>query len=499
MTALAVRGSVNMNGVSKIHGDVSRQMFHSMIPQFHPSEVPVDHVTNGVHAATWIAPQWQRLFSEKLGSDWRARLTDPAYWARARELDAEIVWDVHMQLKRKLIAWLKEHIRETWTRRKEPAANLGAAIARLNENAFIATFARRFAPYKRANLVLRDPERLQKLVSADGPVLFLFAGKAHPSDTLGQAAISQVIELARNPRLAGNILFIENYEMDAAQLLVAGSDIWISNPIRPLEASGTSGMKAGMNGCLNLGVADGWWAEGYNGANGWVIGDMPISESADYQDAFDSAFLYTLLERDVIPEFRGKGGNGVPTAWTRRMKESIASIVPAFNTERMLNDYRRKFYNPARAQTDTLCAENFAAVKKMVASRKRLVDNWSTVAFADIDVKGLESERVQLGQAAHLRVTINHPHMHPDDLQVQTVVTPEIAASNGGPPDPDKIEIQVFRCECSSAAQNPERSVWEADFKLMETGPQSLGIRVLPRSCHEGHGVDLTLGLVKWL
>ena len=499
MTALAVRGSVNMNGVSKIHGEVSRQMFHSMIPQFHPSEVPVSHVTNGVHAATWIAPQWQRVFAEKLGSDWRARLTDPAYWARVRELDAALVWDVHLQLKRKLIAWLKEHIRDTWARRKEPAANLGAAIARLNENAFIATFARRFAPYKRANLVLRDPVRLEKLVSADRPVVFLFAGKAHPSDTLGQAAISQVIELAHNPRLAGNIIFIENYEMDAAQLLVAGSDIWISNPIRPLEASGTSGMKAGMNGCLNLGVADGWWAEGYNGANGWVIGDMPISESAEYQDAFDSAFLYTLLERDVIPEFRSVDGNGVPTAWIRRMKESIASIVPAFNTERMLNDYRTKFYQRALSQTGTLSADNFAAVKKIVASRKRLVENWSAIEFADIDVKGLESERVQLGQPAHLRVTINHPHVHPSDLQVQTVVSPEYRDGDGIPPDPDRIEFQVFHCECSCAAQDSDRSVWEADFRLLGTGPQSLGIRVLPRACHEGHGVDLTLGLVKWL
>ncbi len=499
MTALAVRGSVNINGVSKIHGEVSRHMFHSMIPQFHPSEVPVDHVTNGVHAATWIAPQWQRVFVEKLGGDWRTRLTDAAYWARVRELDPELVWDVHLQLKRKLIAWLKEHIRETWTRRKEPAANLGAAIARLNENAFIATFARRFAPYKRANLVLRDPARLEKLVSADGPVVFLFAGKAHPSDTLGQAAISQVIELARNPKLAGNIIFIENYEMDAAQLLVAGSDIWISNPIRPLEASGTSGMKAGMNGCLNLGVADGWWAEGYNGANGWVIGDMPISESAEYQDAFDSAFLYTLLERDVIPEFRRKDGKGIPTAWIQRMKESIASIVPAFNTERMLSEYRSKFYIPARAQTDILCSENYAAVKKIVASRKRLVEHWSTVAFADIDVKGLESERVQLGQPAHLRVTINHPHVHSHDLQVQTVLSPEFREGDGIPPDPDRIEFQLFRCHCTSPVQDSERSVWEADFRLLGTGPQSLGIRVLPRACHENHNVDLTLGLVKWL
>ncbi|MCM2278850.1 MAG: alpha-glucan family phosphorylase [Oligoflexia bacterium] len=484
MTLLAARGSAFINAVSKIHGGVSRRMFHGLLPRFHESEVPITSVTNGVHAATWVAPEWQRLFAEQLGEDWREHLSDAGYWARFREADTGQCWQAHVELKRKLLKWLRGHLRETWNRRQEHPANLATALANLNEDTFIATFARRFAPYKRASLLFRDPARLAKLLSGDVPIVFLFAGKAHPSDGLGQSLITKVIEVSRRPEFFGKILLIENYEIDVAQLLVRGSDLWINNPVRPLEASGTSGMKAAMNGCLNLSVADGWWAEAHNGGNGWVIGDESLTQAPEFQDTFDSSHMLTLLERDVLPKFRER------EKWVSMMRESIATIVPGFNTERMLAEYQDRFYTPAREQAPRLAEKDYAPIRDLTASRGRVLKSWNAIAFADIQLKELENERMELGQKLKLQVRVNHPGLRCEDIQVQAVLSGDLEAGAD--------HFGAFPMTCVSDGDGAE-SAWEGEVELKQIGPQNMGVRVIPRPCHEVHPVDLMLDLVKWL
>ncbi|OFZ53753.1 MAG: hypothetical protein A2428_14695 [Bdellovibrionales bacterium RIFOXYC1_FULL_54_43] len=493
MTLLAVRGSTHINAVSKIHGKVSRRMFHALIPQFHENEVPVSGITNGVHSGTWVAPEWQAVFSDQIGADWRDHLSDAQFWNKARQLDSALVWQTHVELKKKLVKWLRGHLRETWERRREHPANLATALANLSEDTFIATFARRFAPYKRANLLFRDPARLAKLLSGDVPMVFLFAGKAHPSDVLGQNLITKVIELARKPEFFGRILFVENYEIDVAQSLVWGSDLWINNPIRPLEASGTSGMKAAMNGCLNLSVADGWWAEGYNGKNGWVIGDESLTQSPEFQDTFDSSHLYSLLEREVLPRYKARARGGVPEQWTTMMKESIASIVPAFNTERMLAEYNHDFYQSACERSVSLASDRYVEIRRLIASRKRLLESWKSISFVDIEVMGLETDEIYLGQPLKMKVRLAHPNLRPQDIQVETVLSTESQHPA------DLAKFQTYAMKCIADENDGRESAWEVSIQFGQTGPQSLGVRVVPRPCHDNHRVDLMLDMVKWL
>jgi len=492
MTLLAVRGSAHLNGVSRIHGKVSRRMFHSLVPQHHESEVPVMGITNGVHAGTWIAPEWQTIFNQHLGSEWREHLSEPMFWNKIRDLDPQLVWDVRNKLKGKLLHWLRAHLKETFERRREHPSNLATALANLNEDTFVATFARRFAPYKRAHMLFRDPERLAKMMGAAHPMVFLFAGKAHPNDGLGQSIITKVIELARKPEFSGRVIFVENYEIDVAQLLVWGSDMWINNPIRPLEASGTSGMKAAMNGCLNFSVADGWWAEAYNGKNGWVIGEESLTQSAEFQDTFDSSHAYSLLEREVLPKYFSRSRGGVPEQWVKAVKESIASIVPTFNTERMLAEYDHHYYKPALEQASSMTLDKFDPVKKLTASRRRLQENWNSIAFIDIDVHGLDGEEIVLGQDCKMKVRLAHPNLRAQDILVQTVVSNESAAGASS-------QFGAFSMKCVADDTDGRESTWETSLKFNQTGQLALGVRVVPRPCHENHAVDIRLDMVKWL
>lgn len=492
MTALAARGSVHINAVSKIHGEVSRRMFHSMVPHYHQTEVPVIGITNGVHVGTWVSPEWQGVFANALGKDWRKHLSDKDYWKKFLEVESELVWKTHLQAKRKLVNRLKTHLREACTRRREHPADLATALANLGDETFIATFARRFAPYKRAHLLFRDPARLLRLLSSGTPMVFLFSGKAHPSDTLGQSLITKVIEYSRMPEFSGKIIFIENYEIDIAQALVSGSDLWINNPIRPLEASGTSGMKAAMNGCLNLSVPDGWWAEAYNGHNGWAIGDASVNESQEFQDSFDSSHIYALLEQEVLPKYSRRNAKGVPEQWTIMMKESIASILPEFNTERMLDEYRKYFYQTGIEQTSGLAAERYLQLRRLTTSRKRLAEHWGGISFSDISVKGLESEHIALNEPLDMKVRLVHPNLRPQDIQVQAVLANEDERN-------EISKLKTYAMKCVDDINEGRESLWEVTLQFKQCGPQSLGVRVIPRACHENHPVDLSLDMVKWL
>ncbi|HEY59009.1 MAG TPA: glycosyltransferase family 1 protein [Anaerolineae bacterium] len=336
------------NGVSELHGQVARRMWHFLWPDRREDEVPISHVTNGVHLESWLARRLTILFDRYLGPDWREHMDDPAVWEQVERIPDAELWAVHRHLKRKLVAFMRERARKMWLELRVHPVQVVAAGALLDPYALTIGFARRFATYKRASLVLRNFERLLELLNRPNmPVQIIFAGKAHPADEPGKRLIQEVYRKVKLAENGGRLVFIEDYDMNVARHLVQGVDVWLNTPRRPNEASGTSGMKAAINGVLNFSVLDGWWREGYNGHNGWAIGEDCDYEDPDLQDEADAESLYETLENEIIPMYyRKRSSDGLPGEWIARMKESIRTVAPQFSTRRMLKEYLEQLYLP---------------------------------------------------------------------------------------------------------------------------------------------------------
>lgn len=351
VTPLALRLADHRTGVSRRHGELSRAMWRGMWPEVEDvDEVPIGHVTNGVHLPTWVAPEFKALFRRHFGPDWRDRQEDPAMWERARDLPYDAVWEAHLACKRRLLGVIRERSRERWTDEGSEPRQTVASGTLLDPEALTLGFARRFATYKRADLILRDPERLRGLLLDPWrPVQLVFAGKAHPADTLGQELLARVYRAAADPAFGGRIAFLEDYEMHVAHHVVAGVDVWLNNPIPPMEASGTSGQKAAVNGVPHLSTLDGWWAEGYAGLNGWAIDEYAQEEPPpeEERDARDAEALYRLLEEEVVPLFYDRDPDDTPRAWVRVMREAIRIGGSRFSARRMLIGYLEGCYAPA--------------------------------------------------------------------------------------------------------------------------------------------------------
>jgi glycogen phosphorylase len=348
MTVLAFNLAGRRNGVSKLHGRVTRRMWQSVWPDIPEEQIPVTSITNGVHAPTWIAPDLARLLDRHLGPEWIEKHDDVSYWNRVAEIPDEEFWGVHQTLKKKLISFARERARALWADNFIDSSQVIAMGTLLDPDALTIGFARRFTGYKRAALLFHDLDRVKRiLLNRWKPVQIVFAGKAHPADEHGKHLIHQIYSLAADRELAGHVAFIENYEMHAAHFLTQGVDVWLNNPRAPLEACGTSGQKAGMNGTINLSILDGWWYEGYNGNNGWAIGDPPESLEVDYDDSVDANALYTLLEEQIVPLYYDRDQRGLSSGWIRMAKESFRTVVPQYSARRMLKDYTNKMYVPA--------------------------------------------------------------------------------------------------------------------------------------------------------
>lgn len=343
MTVLALKGSHAHNGVSKLHGHVARGMWHWLYPGAAQDEVPITSITNGVHSSTWLAPAMRRLYDEALGPDWEEDLDNVARWAKVHDIPDDRLWEVRQALKRDLVILARERVRQRHLRLGSPPQIWPV----LDEKILTIGFARRFATYKRATLLFREPERLKALLNrSDRPVQIIFAGKAHPADDPGKLFIQQVYQMSQQPGFLGRILFVEEYDMALARALVQGVDVWLNTPRRPHEASGTSGQKAGLNGVVNVSILDGWWPEAYNGKNGWAVGEEREYSNQDEQDWHDSQHLYRILEQEVIPTYYDRGPDGVPHRWLAISKESIATIAPVFSTRRMVKEYVTRLYLP---------------------------------------------------------------------------------------------------------------------------------------------------------
>jgi starch phosphorylase len=348
MPVLALKLSNYRNGVSKLHGEVSRKMWNYLWPNTESEDVPISHITNGVHTGTWIARRLVDLYIKYLGVDWKDRLDDPDMWERIEAIPDSELWQVRIHLKRKLVSYMVGRARGEWaTDNVHPVQTVASGVL-LDPLALTIGFARRFATYKRANLIFRDYDRLMKIVTnQEHPVQIVFAGKAHPADEPGKRLIQEVYRHVKSSRNGGRLVFLDDYDMDMARHMVQGVDIWLNTPRRPREASGTSGMKAGMNGTLNFSVLDGWWAEGYNGKNGWAIGDDTHYDNQDLQDEADALSFYETLENEIVPLYYTKrSADGLPGPWIERIKETIRTVSPEFSMTRMVKEYTTEHYQP---------------------------------------------------------------------------------------------------------------------------------------------------------
>jgi starch phosphorylase len=352
MTVLAFKMSRWANGVSAVHGRVSRKAWQDLWPHHREDEVPVGHITNGIHVSTWVAPAMQDFYSRHLARDWKSQLTDPNLWARIDEVDDAEFWETHRIVKAALVEFVRREVSEHRRRVGMTPELIAAADKALDPDALTIGFARRFATYKRGNMIFHDMARITRLLTdAKRPVQLVFAGKAHPADVPGQAILRQVYEATLRPELLGRVIFVEDYDMNVARHLVQGVDVWLNNPRRPLEASGTSGQKVLMNGGLNLSVLDGWWAEAWDGLNGFAISEGRTHTSPEEQDRRDCASLYRVLEEEVIPLYYDRDDRGVPRGWIRRVKRAFKTMGWRFCTDRMLMDYTRECYLPAAASS----------------------------------------------------------------------------------------------------------------------------------------------------
>jgi glycogen phosphorylase len=348
LTALAVRTSSFANGVSKLNGEVASRMWRHLFGA-EAGPQPIIGLTNGVHARTWIGPEMQKLLRQHFDTRWEDRLLSEAGWQSLHELPDRELWATHHIQKSRLGRFVCARLREQYARHGASPDELRAVTGMFDEKALTIGFARRFATYKRASLVFSDIQRLQALLSdLDRPVQMIFAGKAHPADRPGQELIQHIFELSTSDAFRGKVIFLENYDMRMGRMLVQGVDVWLNTPRRPMEASGTSGQKVGMNGGLNFSIADGWWPEGYNGRNGWVIGFEKNHADEAEQDREDAASLYEVLEKQILPLFHERDNeDGLPRAWLERMKEALATLTPAFSASRMVRDYTVEAYSPA--------------------------------------------------------------------------------------------------------------------------------------------------------
>jgi glycogen phosphorylase len=418
MPVLAIRGSTFVNGVSELHGSVSRRMWHDVWPDVPVDEVPITHVTNGVHPGSWISADMRTLYDRYLGRRWLEEPGDARVWQRAEQIPGEELWRTHERRRERLVAFARHRLAQQLRQRGARPAEIAEADEVLDPGALTIGFARRFATYKRATLLLRDPERLGRILNAPGrPVQVMYAGKAHPRDDAGKELIRQISQLARQPGFRHRIVFLEDYDATIARYLVEGVDVWLNTPRRPMEASGTSGMKAAFNGALNISILDGWWAEGYSPVTGWAVGNGEMYDDDEYQDRVEAGILYDLLEREVIPLFYARGPGGLPREWIARMKSAMGQLCPVFNTNRMVGQYTLEAYRPAEARRQALEQDDFRRARGLAAWRARLAQAWRGVRIADVasDV----SDETQVGSTITVTARVLLGGLSVDDLDVQ--------------------------------------------------------------------------------
>jgi len=487
MAVFALRMADVANGVSKLHGTVSRRMWKYLWPGVPDDEIPITSITNGVHSQTWISREMREVFNRYLGPRWTREPNHGEIWDGVEKIPAEVLWRTHENQKHRLVSYVRQHFREKLEASKATAVEIASVSDILDAQALTIGFARRFAPYKRATLMLKDPERLASILTDPRrPVQIIVAGKSHPRDDAGKKLIQEIVQFSRRPDVRGRMVFVEDYDMETASHLVNGVDIWLNNPRRPLEASGTSGMKASLNGAINLSVPDGWWDEAAGRHLGWSIGTGETYEDQETQDQIESGALYDLLENEIVPLFYDRGRDGLPRGWIRMMKEAMKGICPMFNTHRMVAEYTERFYLPLAQRAGRLSADGWKVGRELAAWRSRVREAWSQVRFLEI-VSDDVSERA-VGQSVPVRTRIALGGMSPEDLRVE-VCHGEVN------PDGELVGIEAVALE--TAEPGEDGSHWfRGEIPCERTGHRGYALRALPR--HPELVTSFLPGLIRW-
>jgi glycogen phosphorylase len=500
MPVLAIRMSVDRNGVSELHGEVSRQMWSGLWPELPPNEIPIDSVTNGIHMKSWLSAEVDSLFERYLGANWNDESVDKSIWQNIDQVPDEELWRIHQTCKERLISYVRGAIKAQMKRRGAYRAELSWADEVLDPTAFTIGFARRFATYKRGALLFSDIERVTKLFTdPERPVQIIFAGKAHPKDNAGKEIIRKIVHFANQSNVRRRVVFLEDYNIDVARYMVQGVDVWLNNPRRPMEASGTSGMKAAMNGIMNVSTLDGWWCEGYQPDGGWVIGAGESYDDLNYQDRVESASMYRLLENEVVPLFYERGADRLPREWVKRMKNTIKYIAPRFNTHRMLADYTRKFYSPSMKRWKELTDGNMAKAKGLSAWLNQMQQHWSEVevlnVWAGLEGESMEDDfavsqpHLQVGSRLNVEAEVKLGQIKPEDVNVE-VFFGEV--DSWGNIKDGKATSMV--CEESKGKNNVYR--FKGSLVCEGSGQHGFAVRVLPKHADLANPCDT--GLIAW-
>lgn len=487
MAYMGLRLAQRANGVSSLHGRVSRAMFNELWPGFDASEVPIGSITNGVHARTWAAPQWLQLGRELVGSD---SFSDPGVWLRLKEVDAGHLWWIRSQLRSRLVDDVRRRLRRSWLERGASEAELGWIATAFDPEVLTIGFARRVPTYKRLTLMLRDPHRLEQLLlDAERPIQLIVAGKSHPADDGGKALIQQVVRFADRPEVRHRIAFLPDYDMSMARQLYWGCDVWLNNPLRPLEACGTSGMKSALNGGLNLSIRDGWWDEWYDGENGWEIPSADGVADEERRDDLESSGLYTLLEDAVAPKFYERDEHGVPPRWIEMVRHTVQTLGPKVLASRMVRDYVEQYYTPAAQSLRKTIAPvdggDFGAARELATYRRRASEAWPKIVITDVDSTGLPDSPV-LGSKLTLTATVQLAGLAPDEVTVQAVVG-RVDASDA------LLEPVTIEMSYTGTAEGGNQ-VFSTTTPLPLAGSVGYTVRVLPQ--HPLLAAGNELGLV---
>ena len=424
MSVFACNTSQEVNGVSWLHGKVSQEMFSSIWKGYFPEESHVGYVTNGVHFPTWSATEWKELYFKYFNENFWFDQSNPKIWEAIYNVPDEEIWKTRMTMKNKLVDYIRKSFRDTWLKNQGDPSRIVSLMDKINPNALLIGFGRRFATYKRAHLLFTDLERLSKIVNnPDYPVQFLFTGKAHPHDGAGQGLIKRIIEISRRPEFLGKIIFLENYDMQLARRLVSGVDIWLNTPTRPLEASGTSGEKALMNGVVNFSVLDGWWLEGYREGAGWALTEKRTYQNQEHQDQLDAATIYSILETEIMPLYYARNKKGYSEGWIKVVKNSIAQIAPHYTMKRQLDDYFSKFYCKQAKRFASLSADNNAKAKEIAAWKEEVVAKWDSIEIVSSDtVEELKKGDIESGKEYTITYVIDEKGLN-DAVGLELVTT----------------------------------------------------------------------------
>lgn len=487
MSILALKLSQECNGVSRLHGSVSRNLFRHLYPGLFPEELHIGHVTNGVHVSTWAASQWRNLIANGKTENIDLYLNRDVDWKHIYHVPDEEIWNLRQEFKSKFRKFLAEKIVKDYTQRQENPQILLKTLEQVQKDTLIIGFARRFATYKRAHLLFMNPDRLRNIVNDPlHPVLFVFAGKAHPSDGPGQELIKRIINWSKQPDFLGKIIFLDNYDSEIARQMVQSVDVWLNTPTRPMEASGTSGQKCILNGVLHFSVLDGWWAEAYLPEAGWALKESKTYADQQLQDELDAETIYYILENELIPLYYKRNKSGIPTGWIQFIKKSMCEIAPNFTTRRMINDYYKKYYLPMHQRVQLLTANNYEKAITLASWKRETSVLWNNLKIVDVQYINLNLNTLLLGESFEVRVSIDTAGIDPEHILVEIVFVKK---------EHDSIEGILFTEKLECTQQIGSVSVFSKNIEIRRAGVHNFGIRIMPQHPLQMYKTDFPLVL----